>query len=165
MATHSNILTWKIPWTGQISPLLRSLVGYSPWGRRESDRIRGDVCRELVVCPFLLVPFLCLFPGRELWPSLCCSSCCGPSVQPHVPQRFAKWADPGNHNGFSCGCLKLCSLPEAGLYFFFIPASIFHSNFYWLLVALQCCVHFCHMAKWTSYMYTHIPSLLDFPSI
>ena len=28
-ATHSSILAWKIPW--------RSMVGYSPWGRRESD--------------------------------------------------------------------------------------------------------------------------------
>ena len=27
-ATHSSILTWKIPWTG-------SLAGYSPWGRKE----------------------------------------------------------------------------------------------------------------------------------
>ena len=29
MATHSNILVWRIPWT--------SLVGYSPWGHKESD--------------------------------------------------------------------------------------------------------------------------------
>ena len=27
-ATHSSILAWRIPW---------SLVGYSPWGRKESD--------------------------------------------------------------------------------------------------------------------------------
>ena len=32
MATHSTILVWEIPWTGQ-----RSLVGYSPWGLKESD--------------------------------------------------------------------------------------------------------------------------------
>ena len=31
MATHSSILAWKIPW--------RSPVGYSPWGRKESDTI------------------------------------------------------------------------------------------------------------------------------
>ena len=31
MATHSSILAWRIP-HGQ-----RSLVGYSPWGRKESD--------------------------------------------------------------------------------------------------------------------------------
>ena len=30
MATHSSMLPWRIP--GQ-----RSLVGYSPWGRKESD--------------------------------------------------------------------------------------------------------------------------------
>ena len=31
MATHSSILAWKIPWT-------ESLVGYSPWGYKESDK-------------------------------------------------------------------------------------------------------------------------------
>ena len=30
MATHSSILAWRIPWTV-------SLVGYSPWGDKESD--------------------------------------------------------------------------------------------------------------------------------
>ena len=30
MATHSSILTWRIPWRG--------LVGYSPRGHKESDR-------------------------------------------------------------------------------------------------------------------------------
>ena len=30
MATHSSTLAWKIPWT-------RTLVGYSPWGRKELD--------------------------------------------------------------------------------------------------------------------------------
>ena len=30
MATHSSTLAWKIPWT-------ESLVGYSPWGRKELD--------------------------------------------------------------------------------------------------------------------------------
>ena len=30
MATHSSTPTWKIPWTG-------SLVGYIPWGHKESD--------------------------------------------------------------------------------------------------------------------------------
>ena len=34
MATHSSILAWKIPWTG-------SLVGYSPWGRKELDTTEG----------------------------------------------------------------------------------------------------------------------------
>ena len=30
MATHSSILTWRIPW-------MEELLGYSPWGRKESD--------------------------------------------------------------------------------------------------------------------------------
>ena len=30
LATHSSILAWKIPWR-------KSLVGYSPWGWKESD--------------------------------------------------------------------------------------------------------------------------------
>ena len=32
MATHSSTFAWKIPWTEE-------LVGYSPWGRKESDTI------------------------------------------------------------------------------------------------------------------------------
>ena len=31
MATHSNILAWKIPWTGEPGAL------YSPRGRKEAD--------------------------------------------------------------------------------------------------------------------------------
>ena len=30
MATHSSIFAWKIPWTEE-------LVGYSPWGHKETD--------------------------------------------------------------------------------------------------------------------------------
>ena len=30
MVTYSSILAWRIPWTG-------SVVGYSPWGCKESD--------------------------------------------------------------------------------------------------------------------------------
>ena len=30
MATHSSILAWKVPWTGEPD-------GVSPWGRKESD--------------------------------------------------------------------------------------------------------------------------------
>ena len=32
MATYSSILAWKIPWTEE-------LVGYSPWGYKESGKI------------------------------------------------------------------------------------------------------------------------------
>ena len=30
MTTHFGILAWRIPW-------MRRLVGYSPWGQKESD--------------------------------------------------------------------------------------------------------------------------------
>ena len=30
MAAHSSVLAWRLPWT-------ESLVGYSPWGRKETD--------------------------------------------------------------------------------------------------------------------------------
>ena len=33
VATHSTIHAWEIPWTE------RSLVGYSPWGLKQSDMI------------------------------------------------------------------------------------------------------------------------------
>ena len=32
MATHSNILAWRIPWPEE-------LAGYSPWGHKESDTV------------------------------------------------------------------------------------------------------------------------------
>ena len=32
MATHSSILAWEIPWTGELD-------GYSPWGHKELDMI------------------------------------------------------------------------------------------------------------------------------
>ena len=31
MATHSSILAWRIPW------IEGSLMGYNPWGRKDSD--------------------------------------------------------------------------------------------------------------------------------
>ena len=33
MATNSSILAWRIPWQ-------RSLVGYSPWGRKNGTQLR-----------------------------------------------------------------------------------------------------------------------------
>ena len=45
MATHSNILAWKVPWTEEPGPLC------SPYGHKESDmteharvRVRACVC-------------------------------------------------------------------------------------------------------------------------
>lgn len=41
----------------------------------------------------------------------------------------------------------------------------FFFNFYWRIGALQCGVSVYSTAKWTSHMYTNIPSVLDFPSV
>ena len=35
MATHSNLLARRIPWTED------PMTGYSPWGRKESDTTEG----------------------------------------------------------------------------------------------------------------------------
>ena len=37
--------------------------------------------------------------------------------------------------------------------------------FDWKIIALQCCVGFCHTSTWISHRYTYIPSLLNLPSI
>ena len=41
MATHSNILAWKILWTEE-------LVGYSPWGHKESE-MTERTCRHTLL--------------------------------------------------------------------------------------------------------------------
>ena len=46
MATHSSILAWRIPWT-------EDLVGYSPWGLKDSDtteRLHTHFHKILINC-------------------------------------------------------------------------------------------------------------------
>ena len=52
MATHSSILAWNTP-HGQ-----RSLVGYSPWGHKESLLIRVQLLSEQPMTSFYLNYFL-----------------------------------------------------------------------------------------------------------
>jgi len=49
MATHSNILVWRIPWTG-------NLVIYTPWGHKESDMIE-QLTLSLSFSPYLCILF------------------------------------------------------------------------------------------------------------
>ena len=41
MATYDSILAWRIPWTEE--PIV--LVGYSPWGCKESDTTESDLAQ------------------------------------------------------------------------------------------------------------------------
>ena len=62
MATHSSILTWEIL-HGQ-----RSLVGYSPWGHKESDTIEQLLHINYLVGSYRNTPVNCFFrtepPGK-----------------------------------------------------------------------------------------------------
>ena len=49
------------------------------------------------------------------------------------------------------------------MYSFFFFFLVIVVCFYWGLVVLQRCIHFCCTTKWISYMHTYIPSLLDLP--
>ena len=46
MATHSNILAWRIPWK-------RSLAGYSPQGLKESDRTEHAYTHTHTQSPYM----------------------------------------------------------------------------------------------------------------
>ena len=73
MATHSNILAWRIPWT-------ESLECYRPWGRKElntTERLkhRWFLCSEEVpglqvkcqgLFPFLILNFKVCTLAQEL---------------------------------------------------------------------------------------------------
>ena len=48
-ATHSSILAWRIPWTE------RSLAGYSPGGRKESDMTEHVMPRRRMICGLLVM--------------------------------------------------------------------------------------------------------------
>ena len=110
MATHSSILTWRIPWTE---------VGYSPWGRKESDMIEqlntftsfsynGCCCIRylchicLAIFCFLAIVFAILLAYNSLtefcgflYPSHSASS-----FQPLRPQRALAWPSYSKKNTF-----------------------------------------------------------------
>ena len=45
MSIYSSILAWRIPWTG-------SLVGYSPWGCKDSDMTERLTKKRIQVLVF-----------------------------------------------------------------------------------------------------------------
>ena len=74
IATHSSILTWRIPWT-------RSLVGYSPKGHKELDMTEhayaAAAAKSLQSCSTLCDPID--------------SSPLGSSVPGILPARILEW--------------------------------------------------------------------------
>ena len=66
MGTHSSTLTWKIPW-------IKSLVGYSPWGREELDMTEQLLFLSLFSC-HRLIDHKCV--GLFLRPLFCSADIC-----------------------------------------------------------------------------------------
>ena len=50
MATHASILDRKISWTEENPHGQRSLAGYSPWGRKESDTTERLTLSLSIIC-------------------------------------------------------------------------------------------------------------------
>ena len=61
MAAHSSTLAWRIPWG-------RSLVGYSPWGRKESDTTkRLHSLTQSLICSVSRIVLYALGVGPKVW--------------------------------------------------------------------------------------------------
>ena len=55
-------------------------------------------------------------------------------------------------------CKAVTVATPAGVKISYILQSIFLIFFYWIIFTSQCCVSFCCITKWISYMYTYILS-------
>ena len=62
MAAHYSILAWKSPWTEE-----PTVVGYSPWGRKESDTtstteriMKNNLKKNKYMCSFNLKKNKCV---------------------------------------------------------------------------------------------------------
>ena len=62
---------------------------------------------------------------------------------------------------FSCAHWPNVSIPWWNIY---SNALLIFNIFNWRIIALQCCVGFCHTTTWISSKYTYAPSLLNTPS-
>ena len=89
-----------------------------------------------------------------------------------VSKRGGKYVMPGQETwggGGEGGVQQSKSGADMRSLFFPLnyPFLLFKKHLYWSIIALQCCVSFCYLTKWISYMYTNIPisppSCVSFP--
>jgi len=129
MATHSSILARKILW-------MEDLVGYSPWGCKESDRIEQfNFIEKIQWSKFQGI----LFPIWLLWYRL--SPKAGPSppwIQPSSPNKnnshISSLSTPGLvHKGW-CAGLQSWDVSKAVPSFWPNP-GLLESPFSWLTAA------------------------------
>ena len=112
MATHSSILAWRMPWT-------EKLVGYSPWGRKESDMT--EAAQHTLLWSWapgswaVVVGTLGLQStgSQQLWCGLSCSAACQiisnhglKPMSPALADRFFMTEPPGKLGGFDVAVLR-----------------------------------------------------------
>ena len=68
----------------------------------------------------------------------------------------------GNQNQSMEMVPRIPQMTVSGLFSANHDSFFFLINFYWCMVALQCCVSFYCITKWISHTHTYMPSVLDF---
>ena len=103
-------------------------------GSKDDEMILGDCLRERI--------FICFLPvSCSLW-DLC------------SPSRDRTWT-----TAVKAPNPNLWTAREFLNNIFFLRNYLFN----WSIITFQCCAGFCYTTKWTSYVYTYIPSLIPSP--
>ena len=103
MATHSSVLAWKIPWT------VRSLVGCSPWDRKESDTAEQfHFWQYSLMFSVMFTTMFTLYAGLSHWVT-------SNSLQSSSPPHSSVCRDsPGKNTGVGCHVLLHGIFPSQG---------------------------------------------------
>ena len=153
----------------------------SPMHERKSE---SEVVQ---LCPILSDPMDGSLPGSSVhgvfqagvleWGATAFSVYMSMLLEKHFQGKFTRWADLSSSWRSQLPERIHCQIsfprfprPDhircRGISSSFCSSSLlnvlFEKLFYWSSVALQSCIIFCCTAKWISYTYTYIPSVLDF---